>query len=349
MMYLGDYVEDEVVYFLWSTNDADGASITRATDGTVSVYKNNGTGQSTAGVTDAEDFDSLTGIHACTIDTSADAFYAAGEDYAVVLSAATIDGQTVNAVLAHFSIQNRYMRGTNSAALATALATVDGIVDDILEDTGTTLPATLTTIDGVVDDILVDTGTTLPAAIAANSGSAPSATTVANAVWSTALGAHAAGTAGHKLDLVALASQLQAAVASGAVSTSIANPPGIVRLESWTATISNLADISGRSKLLVSIKEAETDSDNDSLVLWQEGVGLVRLNKAAAAQATDGAITVNDANPGNITLSLKVGVTGSIPAGSHVIAAKVIKADGAAQGVGKGSISVTESTIKAIS
>jgi hypothetical protein len=348
MMYLGDYVEDGTVRFVWSSNGADGASITRATNGTVSVYKDNGATQSTAGITDTEDFDSLTGIHACTIVLT-DAFYEAGKDYAVVLSGATIDGKSVNAVLAHFSIQNRYMRGTNSAALATALATVDGIVDDILEDTGTTLPATLTTIDGVVDDILVDTGTTLPAAIAANSGSAPSAATVANAVWSTALGAHAAGTAGAKLNLVALASQLQAAVASGAVSTSIANPPGIVRLESWTATISNLADISGRSKLLVSIKEAETDSDNDSLVLWQEGVGLVRLNKAAAAQATDGAITVNDANPGNITLSLKVGVTGSIPAGSHVIAAKVIKADGAAQGVGKGSISVTESTIKAIS
>jgi hypothetical protein len=348
MMYLGDYVEDGTVRFVWSTNGADGASITRATNGTVSVYKDNGTTQSTAGITDTEDFDSLTGIHACTIVLT-DAFYEAGKDYAVVLSGATIDGKSVNAVLAHFSIQNRYMRGTNSAALATALATVDGIVDDILVDTGTTLPATLTTIDGVVDDILVDTGTTLPAVIAANGGDAPSATTVANAVWSTALGAHAAGTAGAKLNLVALASQLQAATASGAVSTSIANPPGIVRLESWQTTISNLADLTGRSKLLVSIKEAETDSDDNSLVLWQEGVGLVRLNKAAATQATDGTITVNDANPGNITLSLKVGVTGSIPAGSHVIAAKVIKADGTAAGVGKGSIAVTESTIKAIS
>lgn len=37
----------------------------------------------------------------------------------------------------------------------------------ILEDTGTTLPATLTTIDGIVDDILVDTGTTLPATLTA--------------------------------------------------------------------------------------------------------------------------------------------------------------------------------------
>jgi hypothetical protein len=32
-------------------------------------------------------------------------------------------------------------------------------------DTGTTIPGTLTTIDGIVDDILVDTATTLPAEI----------------------------------------------------------------------------------------------------------------------------------------------------------------------------------------
>jgi hypothetical protein len=106
--WLGDYKEDETVYFLWSTNDRSGASVTRTVDGTVSVYKDNGVAQSVAGITDTEDFDGLTGIHACTIDLSADAFYAVGADYAVVLSAATIDGQTVNAVLAHFSIENRF-------------------------------------------------------------------------------------------------------------------------------------------------------------------------------------------------------------------------------------------------
>ena len=82
-----------------------------------------------------------------------------------------------------------------SANYATAanLAIVDGIVDDILVDTGTTIPATiddlptvaefnartilaasyataaaLAIVDGIVDDILVDTGTSLPAGIAAN-------------------------------------------------------------------------------------------------------------------------------------------------------------------------------------
>lgn len=63
----------------------------------------------------------------------------------------------------------------DATATAAALATVDGIVDDILTDTGTTLPGTLATlataadlatVDGNVDAILEDTGTTLPATLA---------------------------------------------------------------------------------------------------------------------------------------------------------------------------------------
>lgn len=47
----------------------------------------------------------------------------------------------------------------DNLATATALATVDTNVDSILEDTGTTLPASIATIDTNVDSILADTGT----------------------------------------------------------------------------------------------------------------------------------------------------------------------------------------------
>lgn len=53
----------------------------------------------------------------------------------------------------------------NFDALNTKIDTIDGNVDDILTDTGTTLPGTLATIDNNVDAILVDTGTTLPASL----------------------------------------------------------------------------------------------------------------------------------------------------------------------------------------
>jgi hypothetical protein len=134
MMYLGDYQANATIDFKWSSNNADGASVTRATNGEVRVYKANGTSETTTGVTDTEDFDSLTGIHHCRIATT-DAFYATGNDYMVVLAGATIDGQTVNAVLAHFSIKNRYMRGTDSAYTGTpptAAAIADQVWDEAL-------------------------------------------------------------------------------------------------------------------------------------------------------------------------------------------------------------------------
>jgi hypothetical protein len=108
MMYLGDYAEDATLYFCWNTNDKDGAAITRATNGIIKVYKDDGATESTAGITDTEDFDSITGVHNCKIDLSGDTFYATGHDYSVVLDGTIIDGETVNAVLATFSIENRF-------------------------------------------------------------------------------------------------------------------------------------------------------------------------------------------------------------------------------------------------
>lgn len=131
MQYLGDFAEDATVRFGWNTNAIAGESITRATNGTVSVYKDGGTTQSTAGITDTEDFDSLTGVHLCVIDTSADAFYVAGSEYMVVLSAATIDGKTINAVLAHFSIERS---GGALALLKNAtygLSALETLVDEL--------------------------------------------------------------------------------------------------------------------------------------------------------------------------------------------------------------------------
>jgi hypothetical protein len=159
---LGDMPEDSSIHFLWTTNDSNGEAITRSTDGTISVYKDNGVTQSTAGVTDTEDFDGITGLHACTIDLSADAFYATGSNYVVTLTGAVVDTRSVNAVLATFSIENRYMRGTDSAALATGVNVTqisgDSTAADNLEsqyDTtglnGDTFPATQAQLAGIAN------------------------------------------------------------------------------------------------------------------------------------------------------------------------------------------------------
>ena len=142
MKYFGDITEDATIHIPFNTNNGDGASVT-FTGTTVKVYKDDATGtESVAGVTLSKDHDGITGTHLVTIGTSADAFYATGSDYQVELQAATIDSQTVNAWLGSFSIQNRFMRGTDGAS--TLIAT------DIVSD-----GAALDTTGGSIDLVLV--------------------------------------------------------------------------------------------------------------------------------------------------------------------------------------------------
>ncbi len=102
--YLGDYDDNEVVTFPWHTN------IAPSTDGTIKVYKKDSNNEVTipTGITDTRDFDGKTGAHRCSINLAANSFYAKERDYLVILSGAVIDGVTVNAVIATFSIKNRY-------------------------------------------------------------------------------------------------------------------------------------------------------------------------------------------------------------------------------------------------
>ncbi len=106
--YVGDFRTGKTIRKMWNSTAIAGESITRATNGTISVYKDGNITQSTTGVTDTEDFDNLTGVHLVAIDTSSDGtFYSAGSEFEVVLSAATIDGKTINASLFSFSLENR--------------------------------------------------------------------------------------------------------------------------------------------------------------------------------------------------------------------------------------------------
>lgn len=109
-MYLGNYTEDYAdLNFKFTTRDASGAPTTLSGTPAVSVYKSNDTTQSTAGVTLTADFDSVTGLNNVKVDLSADAFYAVGEDYAIVITAGTVDSNSVvGEVVATFSIENRF-------------------------------------------------------------------------------------------------------------------------------------------------------------------------------------------------------------------------------------------------
>lgn len=168
--WVGDYRVGKTIRKMWNTNAIAGESITRSTDGTVSVYKDGGTTQSTAGVSGSEDFDGLTGVHLTTIDTSADGtFYSAGSDFEVVLSAATIDGKTINATLFSFSLENRsaLMPTTDGRKLDVSSGGEAGVDWANVGSPTTTLNLSGTTIKEVTD-VQTKLGTPAGASISAD-------------------------------------------------------------------------------------------------------------------------------------------------------------------------------------
>jgi len=121
VIYLGDFPEDATVYIPFNTFSSDDPSasvtITNLADADIKVHKDGGTTEATTdGATVSIDFDTVTGNHLITIDTSADAFYAVGSDYMVRIEGTTVDGATVNAWVGIFSIENRHYGNNLSAA-----------------------------------------------------------------------------------------------------------------------------------------------------------------------------------------------------------------------------------------
>jgi hypothetical protein len=194
--YKGDYAEDATVRITFNTFDSNGASVTitqlATTD--VFVYKD-GTvlGDPDAGVTLDLNEGAVNGSHRVSVDLSSDVQYATGADYEVQFKGADIDGNEVNIFVGEFSIENRFMRGTDGAntTVPDAAGVAPTAVENrqemdsnstqlaaIVEDTGTTLEnrqvVILADVTGLDGDVMRGTdgaNTTVPDA----AGVAPTA------------------------------------------------------------------------------------------------------------------------------------------------------------------------------
>ncbi len=110
MSYLGDYAENyATLNFKFTTRTTAGVPFNLAS-GAISIYKADGTTESTAGVTlSGSPFDTIAGLNNVLIDLSADAFYAIANDYMAVITTGTVNSvSVVGEVVAHFSIENRF-------------------------------------------------------------------------------------------------------------------------------------------------------------------------------------------------------------------------------------------------
>ena len=202
--YIGDFTEDDTVYHYFNTFSSDdpaaSVTITNLVDADLKVHKDGNTTQAvTDGATISIDFDTITGTHLVTIDTSADAFYVTGSDYMVRMEGTTVDGGTINAALFTFSIQNRYSAGalrptTAGRTLDVTASGAAGIDWGNVENAGTTVDLSATSIN-LCDT--VTTNTDMRGTDSAYTGTPPTAAAIADAVCDEALSGHTtAGTLG---------------------------------------------------------------------------------------------------------------------------------------------------------
>ena len=95
--YLGDFAAGDTIDFKFTTfRPSTGAAFTLGGTPAISIYKDNGTTESTSGVTLTTDFDSRTGLNHVRITTSSDGtFYADGSQFEAVITTGTVDSVSV--------------------------------------------------------------------------------------------------------------------------------------------------------------------------------------------------------------------------------------------------------------
>lgn len=171
MNYFGDFVDDATVYIPFNTFDSNDPSasvtITNLAQGDVEVWKN-GVVQTTpgAGVTLTLNIGANNGSHLIAVDTSnvTDAgWFATGNDYQVRINGTTIDGATINAWIGTFSIENRFMRGTDSANTTTPPTVTE--IQAEMEENGASI---LDSISDLLPGSTIAAATDIPAMVGTN-------------------------------------------------------------------------------------------------------------------------------------------------------------------------------------
>lgn len=130
MNWLGHRAEDSTIEVWITTHAAAGGVVAPGSafeNSDVAIYKDGSATQKTAvdGLTITSPFDSETGLHLLSIDTSNDTndvgFWAAGSRYMVYLAPdETVDGQTVGAVVAEFILGPAPVNATHISGDSTA-------------------------------------------------------------------------------------------------------------------------------------------------------------------------------------------------------------------------------------
>jgi len=270
-LWFGNVTASDTITIPWDVVSLQSGSVTPTTAGSIVIYKNNSATQRTSasGVTDTRTFDSVTGTNLLTIDLSdnADAgFYAAGNNYHVMVSGMVVEGLTMNRWIGSFSIQNRNdyadvrefggTAGTfsggrpevNTTHIAgSAVSTSSAQIGVNVVNAGGTAWASGSLTSGVFATGAITAAAIAADAIGASELAADAVTEIAGAVWDIDATAHqTGGTFGQAIgDPGADTTTIYQSVVTDAAGTNIA--ADIVAVKAETASIqSDTNDIQTR-------------------------------------------------------------------------------------------------------
>jgi hypothetical protein len=177
---------------------------------------------------------------------------------------------------------------------------------------------------------------------------AATSTLTAQEVWEYAT-REITGGGGSAADVWAYATRTLTQGAASVASTVAGSTLTLYRGASWSIALTGLGNITGYSKLWFTVKTLTKHTDAQAVVQVLEdsataGVdGLIYLNGAAASDGAQGAITVDDATAGNITITLDEAASALLtPATKIHYDVKVLNSGSVtvlADGVGKFNIS----------
>ena len=213
MDYYGNRAVGSIIYGRFNTKDSNGNPVAMTDSPAVRVYKDNGTTESSSGVTLTQAFDGRVGLHLVTVDTSADpTFYAAGHDFLIVITAGK--AKSVNLAgsgIGYFQLENDYAASGIATLLARLTNTRAGYLDN------------LPNLDAAVSTRLASSGYTAPLSAAGTR----SALGLASANLDTqidALPTAAEAAAAVRVELATELARIDAAISSRLAGASYAAP-----------------------------------------------------------------------------------------------------------------------------
>jgi hypothetical protein len=159
--WIGDYAPGDTVDCNFGTvNPSTGASFTLAGTPVVSFYKDNGTTESTAGVTLTADFDTRTGLNHVRVTTATDGtFYSAGSYFEGVITTGTVNSISVvgQPVCAFTLAKVSSLRPTTAGR--TLVVDASGLADANVVKLGPTGSGTAQTARDIGASVLLSSGT----------------------------------------------------------------------------------------------------------------------------------------------------------------------------------------------